>query len=319
MHRLFRQSLPLKTGLMATADGCHQIAYSLFGNPNGLPVVCLHGGPGAGTSPLMPRFFNPERFYVLCFDQRGCGKSSPLASLEFNQTDYLLDDIWQLTQFLSFERFAIFGGSWGSTLAILFALRHPESILGLILRGLFLSSEEELHWLLGGGASTMYPGAWTDFLQAAQVNTAKIDDVLRAYEYALFRAPDFAKRRAARAWNLWEYRLSVAKDKVFPGKGTGLAQEIATAQIEHHYLSNRCFIDAQEIKLTLHRLSGLWAELIHGARDHVCPVSIIDTVKPFWPNLKVRILPQAGHCAFGPTMAEALCAATNRLAARYGH
>ena len=232
---------------MTTCDGLHQIAYSLFGNPNGLPVVCLHGGPGAGTSPLMPRFFDPERYYVLCFDQRGCGKSRPLASLESNQTAFLLDDILQLTRSLSFERFAIFGGSWGSTLAILFALKHPDSVLGLILRGLFLSSEEELKWLLGGGASYMYPSAWADFLQGARVETSKLEDVLFAYQDALFNASDFEKKRAARAWNLWEYRLSISNEGAFPAREIGLAQEIATAQIEYHYLSNLCFIDTYEI------------------------------------------------------------------------
>lgn len=319
MYKLFRQSPPLQSGLMKTNDGLHQIAFSLFGNPKGLPVICLHGGPGAGTSPLMPRFFNPERFYVLCFDQRGCGDSHPLSSLESNQTSQLLDDIWQLTRHLSFERFAIFGGSWGSTLAILFALKHPDLIVGLVLRGLFLSSDDELQWLLGGGASALYPHAWADFLRAAPVNTPTLDGVFSAYENALFGASDFAKKRAARGWNLWEYRLSVTRDRGFPNTENALAKEIATAQIEHYYLSKRCFIDANAIISSLHQLSGLSAELIHGENDHVCPVSIVETVKPFWPNLKVNVLPNVGHCAFVPAMTDALCAATDRLASRFGH
>ena len=319
MHRLYPEIQPYLEEVMTTNDGHHHLWVAHFGNPQGLPVICLHGGPGAGTSPLMHRFFDPETYQIVCFDQRGCGRSQPSGSLHSNTTDLLLDDLDQITTRYNLLRYALFGGSWGATLALLCAARHPDRCLGVVLRGVFLNMESNLEWMYGHGASEMYPAAWADFMAPIECQTKSFHEVLNAYRHLLHADDEFTRLQAARAWNLWEYRLSVGDSQAKKTSRFSPDAELAHAQIEHHYLSQDCFLDPRTFSDPNAEIALLPMVLLHGANDHVCPLSNAVRMKELYPTLKLRVLDQASHCAFSPQMAEGLCEATQELAALYGH
>jgi proline iminopeptidase len=319
MHRLYPARKAYHTEFLATEDRTHQLCLELHGNPDGLPVICLHGGPGAGTSPMMHRFFDLDKFHVLCFDQRGAGRSLPVADLTANTTEHLIDDISWIAAHVGFKRFALFGGSWGATLALLYASRHVENILGIVLRGAFLATEQDLLWLYGGGAEVLYPAAWRDFLAPIRGVEPTLDAILAAYGNALTCDDEFQRNRAARAWNLWESRVSIC-DPTVPPKAEGtLARDYAMARIEHHYVSQGCFLEPGAVLASVADLEQIPAELVHGQRDHVCLVQNAHSLKAHWPNLRLELPERGGHSAFTPEMAEALCRATARLANRYGY
>ena len=185
--------------MLTTSDGRHRLWVGCFGNPNGLPVICLHGGPGSGTSPLMPRFFSPEMFNVLCFDQRGCGRSESTDLFSTNTTDHLLLDLDLITAHFDVARYVLFGGSWGATLALLYAMERPRNCLGLILRGVFLNTPDNLNWLYGGGAATLYPAAWADFIAPIGDQDPTLRTVFKAYQRLLHANDEFTQLQAARA------------------------------------------------------------------------------------------------------------------------
>ena len=318
MHRLYPASIAVHRETVTTRDGHYQIPVAVYGHPDGLPVVCLHGGPGAGTSPLMHRFFDPARYRIVCFDQRGAGESTPLGGLAHNTTEHLLDDIHHIADWVGFKRFALFGGSWGATLALLYAQSFPEQILGLIMRGLFLASKADIDWLYFE-ARKSYPNAWADFTAPIGGDAASAEAVFVGYERALNATDPFLRKRAARAWNLWEYRLSICDESVKPKSDMTLAQEHAMARIEHHYISQGCFIDSDELLKASRELQTIAGHLVHGVLDDVCRVANAHSLKAHWPGLQLDILPDAVHCAFsGPTVVS-LCRATDLLASRYGH
>ena len=186
MHRLYPDLKPYCEEMLTTSDGRHRLWVGCFGNPNGLPVICLHGGPGSGTSPLMPRFFCPDVFNVLCFDQRGCGRSESIDLFSANTTDHLLSDLDLITDHFGIARYVLFGGSWGATLALLYAMERPQHCLGLILRGVFLNTPDNLNWLYGGGAAPLYPAAWADFTAPIGDQDLTLKTVFQAYQ-RLFR------------------------------------------------------------------------------------------------------------------------------------
>lgn len=320
MHRLYPETKPFREEVLTTTDGHHRLWTACFGNPNGLPVVCLHGGPGAGTSPLMPRFFNPDVYHVVCFDQRGCGRSEPKGNLHANTTDDLISDLDLVTSHFGLARYVLFGGSWGATLALLYAMEHPERCLGIILRGVFLNTSDNLNWLYGGGAASLYPAAWSDFVAPIEDDKQlSLEDVLDGYRTLLNAEDEFTRLQAARAWNLWEHRLSTCDPQATQTGEKSPRRELSSAQVEHHYLSQRCFLQDGIFDVTHNELASTPMFLLHGANDHVCPVCNAHELKALYPNLKLRILDHAGHCAFSPQMAEGLCQATQEMAAFYGH
>lgn len=318
MHRLYPASTAITRDRVETRDGQYQLPIAVYGNPDGLPIVCLHGGPGAGTSPHMHRFFDATRFRILCFDQRGSGDSTPLGGLTENTTARLLDDIEHLTAHVGFKRFALFGGSWGATLALLYAQHHPEQTLGLILRGLFLASHADIDWLYFE-ARDGYPRAWQDFTAPIGGDASSADAVFAGYERVLNSPDPFLRKRAARAWNLWEYRLSICDESAKPKGDMTLAQEYAMARIEHHYISQSCFIDADALLNQMSELQDIPGYLVHGVLDDVCRVSNAEALKAHWPTLHLDILPNASHSAFSDETSASLCEATAQLASRYGH
>lgn len=319
MHRLYQESNPYLEEMVITNDRQHRLWVALYGNPQGLPVICLHGGPGAGTSPLMHRFFDPETYHILCFDQRGCGQSTPSGSLKGNTTEKLLNDIDQLRVHYGFARYALFGGSWGATLALLYAYREPDHCLGIVLRGVFLNTSHNLEWLYGDGASRMFPAAWADFTAPINHNRASINDVLSAYALLLHSDDEFTRLQAARAWNLWEYRLSVSDSQAIQPRKIRPSHELSNAQIEHHYLSQDCFIDSAVLDRPNAELDTIPMYLLHGANDYVCPLTNAKRLKELFPQVKLEIIEGASHCVFSPRMAEGLCCATRELAGLYGH
>ena len=320
MHRIYPAQPAYQTGHIKTADLAFDLYYEMYGNPSGLPVICLHGGPGAGLSPLMHRFFDLSVFHVMAFDQRGAGRSRPSGALEANTTELLLEDIQQLADELGFKRFILFGGSWGATLSVLYAARHPDQVLGLVLRGAFLATESELHWLYGGGAGVLYPTAWRDFLAPLRdLSDDSLTSILSGYDQLLHSDDSFTKNRAARAWNLWEYRVAICDETVGGKTEGGLSESLAMAQIEHHYIHHRCFLEADAVVRQAADLEGVPGILVHGACDHVCQVSNADRLKAAWPRLQLVTPSAGGHSAFTPGMAEALCAANRQMAALYGY
>ena len=319
MHRLHPEIRPYREEVLTTTDGHHRLSVSCFGNPNGLPVICLHGGPGAGTSPLMPRFFDPDIYRIVCFDQRGCGRSEPKGMLAANTTDDLIADLDLITTYFGLARYVLFGGSWGATLAMLYAMKHPSRCLGLVLRGMFLSTNDNLEWLYGGGAASMYPAAWSDFIAPIQKDQPTLATVFDSYRELLNADDEFTRLQAARAWNLWEHRLSTCDSQANQTGETSPSRELSSAQVEHHYLSQGCFLEVGIFDLPHSELTSVPMFLLHGVNDHVCPVRNAYDLKTLYPNLKLRILDQAGHHAFGPQMAEGLCQATQEMAALYGH
>lgn len=319
MHRVYPATAAYYTGFVTTRDGLHQLHVELHGNPKGLPVVCCHGGPGAGTSPLMHRFFDLSRYHVLSFDQRGAGQSLPSGGLQHNTTAHLIDDIAHLTDHFSLKRFALFGGSWGATLALLFAAQYPDRVLGLVLRGVFLCDPDEMDWLYGGGAGALYPGAWTDFLAPLPVDgRGQLSDIVAGYGALLHDGDPLTRMRASRAWNLWETRVSLCDEQAGAQAALEPKKAYAMALIEHHFLSQGCFLQADAVMASVTGCVGLPAWLVHGKRDYVCRASNALRLKTVWPNLQLSMPEAGGHSAFTPGMAEALCEATGSLAARYG-
>jgi proline iminopeptidase len=291
----------------------HELYYEESGNPKGKPVVFLHGGPGGGTDPKMRRFFNPRRYRIVLFDQRGCGKSTPHASLEENTTWDLVADIERLREHLGIDRWQVFGGSWGSTLALAYAQRHPRRVTELVLRGIFLLRRSELEWFYQSsqGAAALYPDLWERFI--APIPEDERYDMMRAY-YRRLTSNDTRERNvAARTWSIWEAATShllsrpadIAKFKVS-------AYAAAFARIECHYFVNGGFLDSEDQLLRdVALIRKIPCVIVQGRYDLVCPMRSAWALHRAWPRSRLVIVPDAGHSAFEPGIARALRQATD--------
>lgn len=304
---------PYATGTLAVSGG-HEIYYEESGNPAGKPVVFLHGGPGGGSDPKQRRFFHPGKYRIVLFDQRGCGKSQPYASLEHNTTWDLVEDTEALRRHLGIARWQVFGGSWGSTLALAYAERYPEACTELVLRGIFLLRRQELDWFYQRGASILYPDAWEGYL--AQIPEAERGDLMAAY-HARLTSPDSAVRlAAAKAWSGWEGATSkLLPDADFTGHYEEDEFALAFARIECHYFVNRGWFDPEDQLLRdVGRIRHLPAVIVQGRYDVVCPMESAWALHRAWPEADLVITPDCGHSAFDPPNARALVAATDRFA-----
>lgn len=306
---------PYDTGTLQVS-ALHTLAYEQSGNPNGKPVVFLHGGPGGGSSPAMRRFFHPDRYRIVIFDQRGCGKSTPAASLEENTTWDLVADIEKLRVKLGIERWQVFGGSWGSTLALAYAQKHPERVTELILRGIFLLRRAELEWFYQGGASAIFPELWEPYW--AHIPAAEQHDMIAAYHRRL-TSPDRATRvAAAKLWAGWEGATS----KLLPDPSMKDHYEedefaLAFARIEAHYFQNRGFLDSDDQLLRdVPRIRHIPAVIVQGRYDVVCPAMSAWALHRAWPEADFQITADSGHSAFDPANHRALVAATDRFSER---
>jgi proline iminopeptidase len=294
----------------------HEIHFEESGNPTGKPVVFLHGGPGAGTNPQMRRFFNPRRYRIVLFDQRGCGKSTPHASLDENTTWDLVADTEKLREHLGIERWQVFGGSWGSTLALAYAQKHPDRVTELVLRGIFLLRRSELEWFYQSseGAASLFPDLWEHYL--APIPEEERYDMMRAYYRRLTSTVAKERNAAARAWSIWEGATShLRTDPGYVAKFGDADYAAAFARIECHYFVNNGFLDSDDQLLRdVPKIRHIPAVIVQGRYDVVCPMRSAWRLHRAWPEAELVVVPDAGHSAFEPGIAKALRKATDRYA-----
>ena len=313
MRALYPAIAPYHSGFLSVSD-IHTLYYEEVGNPQGQPIVFLHGGPGGGVEPLYRQYFDPARWRLVLFDQRGAGQSTPHAELRENTTWDLVEDIEKLRRHLGLDTWAVFGGSWGSTLALAYSETHPERCTGLVLRGIFLLRQKELQWYYQEGASFLFPDAWEAYCQPIPV--AERGDMIAAY-YTRLTSPDpHVRLQAARAWSIWEGRTS----KLFPSPdliqrfGQDTFAE-AFARIECHYFINGGFFATDDHLLqNVHRIRHLPAWIIQGRYDVVCPMVSAWDLHRAWPEATLQIIPDAGHSATETGIRSALLDATDALA-----
>lgn len=304
---------PYQTGRLPVSGG-HNLYWECSGNPVGKPVVFLHGGPGGGTSAWQRRFFDPAAYRIVLYDQRGCGQSTPHASLEHNTTWDLVADLEVLRRHLGIAQWQVFGGSWGSTLALAYAQTHPHSVTELVLRGIFLLRRKELQWFYQLGASWLFPDAWQHFLMP--IPPAERGDLMAAYHRRLTDPDRQVQLDAARAWSIWEgatSRLHVDPDLLHHYGEDDFA--LAFARIESHYFAHRAwFARDDQLLANVDKIRHIPAVLIQGRYDVVCPLQSAFDLHQAWPQAELEIIADAGHSALEPGIVDALVRATDRFA-----
>jgi proline iminopeptidase len=310
---LFPPIEPFNSGFMER-DG-HQIYYEQCGNPNGKPAVFLHGGPGGGGSTAVRRFFNPKKYHIVIFDQRGCGRSKPHGCLEKNTTWDLVEDIEALKNMLRIENWLVFGGSWGSTLSLAYSQTYPASVSEMVLRGIFMLRKKELDWFYQEGASNIFPEAWEKFLEPIDENQR--DDLMSAY-HKIFKSDNEEKKLAAAiAWSRWEgstSSLSYNPDMANSFSNPQFA--LAFALIENHYFVNKGFLkhENQLIEYGIDIIRNIPTTIVQGRYDIVCPMTTAWELSKNWPEAKLIVAPSSGHTAFEKEITHELIKATNGYA-----
>jgi proline iminopeptidase len=315
MHSLYPAIKPYKSASLPVGNG-HVLYIEESGDPDGLPVLFVHGGPGAGTSAEDRRFFDPEKYRIILFDQRGAGRSTPHAELAHNTTQDLVDDIERIRKHFAIEQWVLFGGSWGSTLSLLYAQQHPSRVLGMILRGIFLCRSSDLAWFYQYGASQVFPDYWADFIDPIEVGERA--DMISAYYRLLTGDNELAKMNAAKHWSIWEGRCATLKpnsDIVDVFSNAHLA--LSLARIEAHYFTNNCFINENQILDNIEALFGIPAVIIHGRYDMVCALDNAACLERAWPDAKLQIVRDAGHASRDPGNLDALVRATDEMATAF--
>jgi proline iminopeptidase len=303
---------PFETGRMRV-DPLHEIYYEQYGNPNGKPALFVHGGPGGGTTPAQARFWDPSRYRVVLFDQRGCGRSTPHAALERNTTWHLVSDIEALRQQLGIPRWQVFGGSWGSTLALAYAEKHPERVTELVLRGIFTLRKRELDWFYQDGASRIFPDAWENYL--AVIPVAEHGDLMQAYYKRLTSSDPAVRLRAAKAWSLWEAVTSTLRPS--PEMKSSMSKDdfaLAFARIECHYFVNRGFFEREsQLIEDADRIRHIPGVIVQGRYDIVCPMETAWALHRAWPEAELFVAQTSGHSAFEPEIVHHLIASTDKF------
>ena len=308
---LYGEQEPYDFDWIATGDG-HEVFYEVCGNPKGKPAVVLHGGPGGAINPTMRRFFDPKRWRTVLFDQRGCGRSRPNASLENNTTWDLIADIERLRERMGVEAWTVFGGSWGSTLALAYAITHPERVKALILRGVFLLTDRELRWFYQDGASMMFPDAWERFLKP--IPAAERDDMIGAYHRRLTHADRGVRAEAAAAWSQWEGdTISIRGPEARPSKFNEVDFAVAFARIECHYFVNRGFFPENDwILNNIDKIRDIPGWIVQGRFDVVTPLESAWRLKSAWTKARFEIVWDGGHASTEPGIVDGLIRATDQ-------
>jgi len=310
-NKLFPPIEPYETGFLK--KGKHEIYYEQCGNPKGKPAIFLHGGPGGGCGSLSRRFFNPKKYRIILFDQRGCGRSKPHTCLEDNTTWHLIKDIESIREKLDIKKWLVFGGSWGSTLAIAYAQKHPKNVSQLVLRGIFMLREKELQWFYQYGASEMYPEAWQGFLKEIPENER--DNLIEAYRKIFYGKNKEKKLSAAKAWSKWEASCSFINynpDAVRESINAEFA--LAFALIENHYFVNKGFLENENQLLdNIDIIRNIPTVIIQGRYDVVCPPTTAYELHSKWPESELVIAPFSGHSAFEKEIIHELIKATNKF------
>jgi proline iminopeptidase len=312
MRTLYDPIEPYEAGTLAVSS-LHTLHYEVCGNPGGTPVVFLHGGPGGGTRPDHRRFFDPAAYRIVLFDQRGAGRSTPHAALEENTTWHLVADIERLRAHLQIDRWVVFGGSWGSTLALAYAATHPDRVRALVLRGIFLCRRKEIHWFYQEGASAIFPDRFEEYLEP--IPQAERGDLLRAYYRRLTSEDEAVRLSAARAWSSWEgSTLRLIPDPKLIAEFEEPHKAVALARIECHYFVNDAFLATDNWLLEhvapIRRIPGV---IVQGRYDVVCPAMSAWDLHRAWPEADFQVVPDAGHHAMEPGIVDALVGATDRF------
>ncbi|RDI59451.1 prolyl aminopeptidase [Microvirga subterranea] len=312
MRTLYPEIEPYEHGMLDVGDG-HRVYWELCGNPRGKPVVFLHGGPGGGCTPTQRRYFDPDKYRILLFDQRGCGRSTPYASLEANTTWHLVADIERLREMLGVDKWMVFGGSWGSTLALAYAETHPDRVSEIILRGIFTLRRAELLWYYQEGASWMFPDKWERFL--APIPEEERGDLMAAYRRRLTHEDPAVRQEAAQAWSLWEGEtITLLPDQNYSDQFGDGHYALAFARIENHYFVNEGFFEEGQLIRDAHKLRNIPAVIIQGRYDVATPAKTAWDLHKAWPEAKFIMVPDAGHAATEPGIAHHLVEATDAFA-----
>lgn len=312
MKTLYPEILPYITFFLETPTQ-HRIYIEESGNPDGIPVIFLHGGPCSGTKPNHRRFFNPDYYRIVLMDQRGCGLSLPFGALEHNTTQDLIQDIEQLRQHLKIKQWLLFGGSWGATLALLYAQHYPDNVCGMILRGVFLGRAKDADWFLNSnGVGRIYPEQWQKLYESVHENLRA--DLLQGLCAELWGKDEIAKRRVAKGWAAWGAQVSLGRDY----QPTLESQHVTEKEVKHtmmelHYAKHHYFIRENQILENCALLTEIPASIIHGRYDLVCPVEAAVALHKALPNAEYKVLPNAGHITQHTEMIDALVNATDKM------
>ncbi|PJK04370.1 prolyl aminopeptidase [Lysobacteraceae bacterium NML71-0210] len=313
MRTLYPAIEPYQTGSLQV-DSRHTLYWEQCGNPEGKPVVLLHGGPGGGCNAAMRRFHNPDKYRIVLFDQRGAGRSTPHADLQDNTTWDLVADIERLREHLGIDKWQVFGGSWGSTLALAYAQKHPERVTELVLRGIFMLRRWELEWFYQEGASRLFPDQFEPYREYIPVDER--GDLMAAYHKRLTSDDEAERLEAARRWSIWEGGTSYLRVPEDYADSHGDAHfALAFARIENHYFVNKGFFEHDDQLLRdAHRIADIPGVIVHGRYDVVCPVANAWDLHKVWPKAELTITPTAGHSAFEAENIDALVRATDQFA-----
>lgn len=297
---------PFTTEWLQTPDH-QQIYLEQSGNPQGIPVIYCHGGPGGGSSPFHRQLFDPALYHIIIFDQRGCGLSTPALQLESNSTQHLIADMEQIRQHLGVSKWLVAGGSWGSTLALAYGQAYPQHCLGFILRGIFLGREQDIDWLYraGCGASQVFPDYYQDFIKPITHLSAL--DVLQAYQLQLHHKDEVVRLEAALAWSIWESRIATLLPNEFARSGEmDTPSALALALIEHHYFQHQCFFEPDQLLNNMHKINHLPCQVVHGRYDMICKAENAFSLVSLWPGAQLNWVVDAGHSASEVGIANAL-------------
>lgn len=316
MHVLYPEIKPYKRHQLKVSDR-HEIYVDEAGNAQGLPVLFVHGGPGAACDASSRRFYDPTMYRIVTFDQRGCGRSTPHCELEENTTADLIEDIEAIRKHLGVQRWVLFGGSWGSTLSLLYAQAYPEHVDALILRGIFLCRQCDLDWLYKDGANRIFPDYWADFIRP--IPDLERDDLINAYYQRLTGDDELARMSTAKAWSAWEGNCSRLRPSAeIMAKFTKPHNALALSRIETHYFKNKGFIEENQILANMDKIKDIPGRIIHGRYDVICPLDNALSLSDAWPAAELHIVRDAGHSASEAGNVDALIRATLDIASELG-
>jgi proline iminopeptidase len=310
MRSLYPEITPFHTFLLQT-DSIHQVYVEQSGNPAGMPVIFLHGGPCSGTKPDHRRFFNPERYHIILLDQRGCGRSLPFGELQHNTTQDLLEDMERIRIQLGLPQWLLFGGSWGGALALLYAQQHPKKVLGMILRGVFLARQTDMDWFLGHGVSRIYPQQWRDLKNSVMSNYA--NNLQQGLFESIFCEDDAIARPAAKQWQQWGGRVALGSEFIPDAEAAVSDQDLKQVRMELHYARHAYFIKENQILENCQVLQDIPTVIIHGQNDLTCPLESGWLLHQTLPKSRFQVLAHAGHIARGEEMIDALVSASDEM------
>ncbi len=310
-YSLFPNIQPYSNSYIKTNDG-YKIYFEECGNPDGLPVIVIHGGPGAGCNPNMRRYFDPKFYRIILFDQRGCGKSLPHASISNNTTWHLIDDIEKIRIKLNLKKFLIFGGSWGSTLGLIYSINFPENVIGMVLRGVFLMTIKELDWFYkDGGASLFWPERWKEFVE--MIPQSEQSNIIEAYHKRLFHESKEIREKFSISWLKWENALA-SMHKSIISSTPPVNYALAFSRIENHYFYNRGFLKSDNYIINnIEKFNHIPGIIIQGRYDMVCPPNSASRLNDAWPNSELNIIDFSGHAMSDPKISEELIKATEKF------